>query len=817
MVKRKMLSKKVSIRIVGLALFCQASAGFAQTQPDPAKTASAWHDGKFQVDVPGVVGRSDIVLAKPNLGPDQAMPLGNGSLGVAIWSADGLTAQLNRSDTMPDRLSSGQVVIPGLATMTRAKDYSARLDLYHGEFREQGGGMTATAWVEPDTDALVVDVTGADPNQPQTAILRLWKPRTPHAEAEGRVGWLSQIWVDKKNPGASGRTFGSLSAIMTDAREESVTVTDPLTITVSFKPYPDGHFRITAAAPHYEGKGDADSIASRELLEEPSSIPDGIPAHRTRWQKFWNRAAVIKITSQDDAGEYMENLRNLYLYVAAIEKGTEFPGTQAGIADMISAAQDTHRWDPSAFWHWNLRMQVAANIGAGLTDLNAPYFNLYRENLAEIESWTKEHMNGLAGICVPETMRFNGPGIEYESMWEPVSIGHDCDAGFKPYYNARTLTTGAEVSLWVWQQYLVTSDRKFLEENYPLMASSARFLLASQKPGPDGLLHTSPSNAHETQWDVSDPTTDIAAMMALYPATIQAATLLGKDPDLIERLRKALPMIPQFPRTQQSGRRTLLPPSADNSDVIAESYMPGAEEHNSENIGLEPVWPYDLIGDRSPLFSLAQRTYAHRPNSAMNDWSFDPIHAARLGLGSEVGATLIELTKKYQGFINGMAKWEPTAKEFYVEQTGIVADALQEALAQDYDGVIRIAPAIPPGWDFDGSVYVRGNTKVDVQTRNGAVVTTVIEAGTTQSLKVRNPWPGKPVDVISGKTGKTVVSKLGERGTVIEFAATTGTNYLIKNHGEPIVGDRFATVGGAPASSPRKLGPVQIGLFRDGQ
>jgi hypothetical protein len=33
------------------------------------------------------------------------MPLGNGRLDVAVWSGDGFTAQLNRADTLPDRLS----------------------------------------------------------------------------------------------------------------------------------------------------------------------------------------------------------------------------------------------------------------------------------------------------------------------------------------------------------------------------------------------------------------------------------------------------------------------------------------------------------------------------------------------------------------------------------------------------------------------------------------------------------------------------------------------------------------------------------------
>lgn len=794
-------------RLLCVALVCNSFPLLVRAQSADSQPLPAWHDGKFVIDVTGLLGRSDIVLGHPNLDSSEAVPLGNGHLGVAIWSEDGLTAQLDRNDTLPDRLSAGKVVIPGLSSLTRAKDYAGRLDLYRGEFREEGGGMKLTAYVEPGTDALVIDVSGADPNEKQTAILNLWSPRTPRASVRGSKGMLAQTWVDDKRPEASGRTFGSLAAITAEGRDVVATVNDPLTITVSFKPFPDGHFHVIAAAPHYDGKIDADATAALNLSAQPDT------AHVSWWRDFWNRAALIKLSSADGSGEYMENLRNLYLYVAAIEKGYEYPGSQAGIADMISSARDEHRWDPSAFWHWNLRMLVAANIGAGLPELNDTYFNLFRENLASIEDWTKRHMSGHPGVCVPETMRFNGRGIEYEGSWTPASIGNDCDADFKPYYNARTISTGAEISLWIWQQYLATNDRKFLADNYPVMAASARFLLAYQKPGTDRLLHTHPSNAHETQWDVTDPTTDLAAIKAFYPATIQAAELLGKDNELVKQLKTALPKIPDFPRVAQTGPRTLVPASDDSkgTDVIAESWVPGAEDHNIENIGLEPVWPYDLIGDSSPLFALARRTYAHRPNSSAVDWSFDPIQAARLGLASEVGATLIKTTEKFQGFINGMAKWEPSAKEFYVEQTGVLADALQEALVQDYDGIIRIAPAIPPGWDFDGSVYVRGRTKVDVQTRNGVVTGVVIEAGTTGRIKVRNPWPGAKVDIVAGKGEKAVLSEATD--SLLQFAGKAGTNYLLRKHTGLSEQLKYAPVSGIPATSAKRLGPVQIGLF----
>ena len=335
-----------------------------------------------------------------------------------------------------------------------------------------------------------------------------------------------------------------MSAITADGRDVSASVTDPLTITVSFKPNADGHFRVIVAAPHFDGKGDAQAIARPALAA-------GTPAaHKTWWHAYWNHAATIKISSRDGSGEYLENMRNIYLFAAAAEKGDEYPGSQAGVADMLSSARDAHHWAASAFWHWNLRMQVAANLGAGVTELNAPFFNLYRENLATIESWTKENM-GHPGACIAETMRFNGKGIEDESSWpqttNPGRYGRDCDLTSAQYFNTRTLTTGAEVSLWIWQQYLITNDRNFLAANYPVMAASARFLVSFQKPGPDGLLHTSPSNAHETQWDVKDPTTDISAILALYPATIEAAKFLGKDADLVQQLQAALPKTLLFP------------------------------------------------------------------------------------------------------------------------------------------------------------------------------------------------------------------------------------------------------------------------------
>ena len=174
---------------------------------------TAWKGGHFAVDAAGLLSRSDIVLGAPNTKPGEAIPMGNGRLGIAVWAADGFTAQLNRADTLPHRDSPGQLVIPGLSKLTTAKDFSGRLDLYNGSLVEHGGGISLVAYVQVSTDTLVVDVTGADPNVTQTATLRLWEPRKPNATAANRVGMLEQTWIDHYGPGASGETFGALAAI----------------------------------------------------------------------------------------------------------------------------------------------------------------------------------------------------------------------------------------------------------------------------------------------------------------------------------------------------------------------------------------------------------------------------------------------------------------------------------------------------------------------------------------------------------------------------------------------------------------------------
>ncbi|HEY4568115.1 MAG TPA: ricin-type beta-trefoil lectin domain protein, partial [Kribbella sp.] len=562
------------------------------------------------------------------------------------------------------------------------------------------------------------------------------------------------------------------------------------------------------------------STASNLIGSDTTSATSALLATQSAWwNRYWTNSGLIEASSSDGTAQYMENLNTLYLYFeAGIMHTGQYPGSQEGLADLYNFNQDHQAWYPAGYWLWNLRGQISANLASGNFALNLPIFDMYLNDLPAIQSWTSANMNGKAGACVPETMRFNGNGYYWGGG---ITSDASCAVASNPNFNAETITSGAEIALWIWQQYQDTGDRAFLQKYYPLLQQTATFMLAWQSVGSDGYLH-SVDNAHETQWAVQDPTTDIAADQALFSATANAATLLNTDSSLVSRLRTALGQIRPYARTDQSTHSQLLGPSADASgtDVIGNSYQPTAAVHNVENLGLEPVWPYGVIGDNTVvngdnLTALAQRTYSHRQYVNNPDWTYDSVQAARLDLASEVANDLVNSTKTYQVYPSGLAAWNPgTLDEPYIEQVSNVAATLDEALATEYDGTLRFAPAWPAGWDVSGTVYVQGGSKVDVQVVGGTLTTAAIEAGTTQTMTVCNPWPGQQAEVVDGSNGAQVVSPT--TAATLSVPVIAGRSYLVQRPSAPTASLPFAQVTGTAAQTSRALGNATIGLSGGG-
>jgi hypothetical protein len=89
-------------------------------------------------------------------------------------------------------------------------------------------------------------------------------------------------------------------------------------------------------------------------------------------------------------------------------------------------------------------------------------------------------------------------------------------------------------------------------------------------------------------------------------------------------------------------------------------------------------------------------------------------------------------------------------------------------------------------------------------------VTVAIQAGSTQTMKVRNPWAGQSVEVVNGSSNAVVVAAT-TAGT-LNVPVTSGQSYLVERTSSLTTALPYAQVSGTPATAAKHLGNVQIGL-----
>ncbi|MGW4728483.1 glycosyl hydrolase family 95 catalytic domain-containing protein [Streptomyces shenzhenensis] len=767
-----------------------AATGMMSRSAAATDRTTAWSDGSFHVDAQGVVSRSDVVYGRAPVQPYQSAPLGNGTLGASAWAASGFTAQLNRGDTFPALKSPGQVVIPGLAKMSGAADYVGRLSLYDGQFVQSGAGMTAVSYVNAGSDQFVVEVTGAAPDVTQSVDVKLWTGRNPTAYASGAVAALGEGFDDV----TSGQRFGSLAAATAAGRAVSATVVDARTVRLSFKPRSDGSFRVVVGAPTYAG-GAVGTAAVAAVAGATSGAAATFEAsHLQWWHALWDRVSPMKISSADGSGEYLENQRLLGLYTTAASMRGPQPTSHGAVANLFSSFQDSVDWSPEHYWHFNLRMQTSQNFAANMADFNVPYFGLYQNNFATRKAQTAQLMPGSSGVCIPEVMRFDGSGDDH-GLNQCVSSGNDTPV-------ARILSTGPEIAYNMWRQYLFTRDESFLDASYPFMADVVRFYLWRAPVAADGKRHILDANSLETQWHATDPAPDVAAMKVLFPLVRDLAADRG-DTTLAGQLTHAIPQIPELPKTTRNGKT-----------VLAWSATSGIA-HNKQNPDLESVWPWNLYGDRpGPDYTLASDTFINRVYPQAYDWGMDATWAARLGRNEDVKNLLVQGTKDYQTFPNGFSRYEGAAPEgqtsLYNEWQWVVSTGLQEALVQNYDGLLRVPAAWPAGWDVDGALRIEGGHRVSVQVRAGTPTLVGIEAARDDTLRMRNPWKDQQIQVRDGATGAVLGAPT--TATAITIHLTEGSSVVVERTAAPLSSFTYAPVSGTAATTAKHLGTRTIGL-----
>ena len=214
-----------------------------------------------------------------------------------------------------------------------------------------------------------------------------------------------------------------------------------------------------------------------------------------------------------------------YLTLASSRPGTK-PATLQGIwNDKL-----TPPWFSSYTTNINLEMNYWPVEMYNLSECHEPLFDLIEDLSITGAKVAKAHYNAEGWIAHHNIDIWRGAA--------PVNASH----------HGIWLGGAAWLSTHIWEHYLFTQDKDFLQEKYPLMRSAALFYSQFLYEDPNtGYLISSPSNSPEIGGLVAGPTMDHQLIRALFRSTIEASEILNTDQEFASTLE---PMIAKIAPNQ---------------------------------------------------------------------------------------------------------------------------------------------------------------------------------------------------------------------------------------------------------------------------
>lgn len=463
-----------------------------------------------------------------------------------------------------------------------------------------------------------------------------------------------------------------------------------------------------------------------------------LDAHMAIYQKYFKRVKLdLGKTATADAptDQRLKNFRSsddpsfvslYYQYGRYLLISSSQPGGQPANLQGIWNHRINPPWDSKYTININAEMNYWPAEKTNLAELHEPFLGLIKD-LSVTGRQTAKDMYGARGwMAHHNTDIWRATGAIDGAFWGMWTGG------------------GGWLSQHLWEHYLYSGDKSYLESVYGAIKGAALFYadFLIEHPQKKWLVlspGSSPENAPESHGGSSmdaGTTMDNQIVYDTFSSAIRAAETLGRDPGLADTLRQLRKRLPPM----QIGKHNQLQEWLDDVD--------NPEDHHRHVSHLYGLYPSAQISAyRTPeLFAASRNTLIQR-SDVSTGWSMgwkvnwwakmqDGNHAYLL---IQNQLTPLGVNAGGGGTYNNLFDAHPP---FQIDGNFGCTSGITEMLMQSADGAIHLLAALPDAWPAGSVAGLRapgGFEIVEMQWKASKLVKLVVKSGLGGNLRLRSP------------------------------------------------------------------------------